>query len=216
MNRSTLSLALVGLALSTQACAKEESTPKENVVAEEKAVVEEKAVAEEQKANTFKSSICNAEVAFKDEPVLKNQEIKLPNAKMLNMTQAISKFTLKGKGIASNVLCQSIEGQKYAGTDQEWAAYIKRNLEGIVKSGAKEVRLSLAAGEDKIYLGNSNHKEYMISFDLDGNKQEIYTLALLDKDLSTVYSLSVSGNRLVSERIKMEFEALVSTLKFKY
>lgn len=160
------------------------------------------------------SQFCGASIDFLKKGEDKKQQIKLSEKAKLNIEQSVSTFKFYGAKVAANAMCQNLDGVNYTGSEQEWAAYLSNALNGIKKSGATDINLTLSAGADLMFPERGNVKEFIITASFDKNKQIILNYVYLNLKSNTVYSVSVSGAQKMQKYLKKEIIRLVNSITF--
>jgi len=165
----------------------------------------------------FDETACDLSVTFKTKPTNRNQVLKLDDKSSLEMNQYLaSKGSSMGPKIATNVICQKLVGERnYQASDEEFAGFIQQALEGLKRSGAKDLKLELTGDESYVYQGALPTKEYLISGNIKGSEQVFHNIVLIDKNTNIAYSISVSGSHMAGEEIKSEFVQVVENMVFK-
>ena len=154
---------------------------------------------------------CKFDVSFASDPTVKKQTIKVSQGVELKLKQYVAVRNEKGANIASNVICQHLIGQQYTGSQEEWKGFINTAVQGMLQHGFKDLQFTKVGTDDAIYKGQYPNYEYTFTGDIDGNKQIIHNLAVLDKKNNQVITFSVSGNEKVKSNIKTDYENLINS-----
>lgn len=165
----------------------------------------------------YNEQLCNVALAFTKKPKVKQQTLKLNATVTMVFTNALAINNNFSAKLASNVTCQQLTGANYTGSEAEWIKFFNSASQGLLKANYKQLTFTLVGENDKnfqIDLGkNFIAKEYDYTGTIDGNKQLIKNLALLDKSKNTLYTFSVSGNELIESNVRLEFERLLASIK---
>ncbi|MDP5213577.1 hypothetical protein ORJ66_11040 [Pseudoalteromonas tunicata] len=157
------------------------------------------------------SDACKFDIKFSSESTQRAQQLKIAPNVNLNLKQFIATKQVNAANISSNVICQQLIGQSYTGSEQEWQGFIKNGLDGLLKAGFKELQYTKVGTDDAVYQGGLDNMEYIFTGTIGVNKQIIHNLAVLDKKNNQVITLSVSGNEVVSQEIKEEYQRLIGS-----
>jgi|GEM_PF-3598003 len=166
------------------------------------------------------TAVCDGSISFTAEINSANRVITLSDSASLDMNQYLSEKVYDGYKVASNVICQKLNGITYTGSAEEWQGFINNTISGLTKSGGENLQFTLVGTEDSQYsstfenmryVSNLDYREYTINVTFNKHKQVLYNLAVLDKKYNTMYTLGVSGEVTVDEKIKQEFERLVKS-----
>lgn len=159
--------------------------------------------------------VCNANVAFMADVKNADKNITLSDSASLHMKQYLSEKEPSGYKVASNVICQKLNGIEYTGSAKEWQGFINNTISGLMKKGGENLQFTLVGSNDSHYasdyVSTFDHREYIINGVFNKHEQIIYNLAVLDKKNNTMYTLVVSGGKVVNEEIKQEFKRLVKS-----
>ena len=77
--------------------------------------------------NAQAGKYCLPNVVFSTAAKINKTEYELPNDAVLRITQALATKVVDDAQIASNVICQRLEGITYTGSRDEWTKYINTN-----------------------------------------------------------------------------------------
>ncbi len=157
------------------------------------------------------SKVCGAEVTFIAPHEHRESNVNLSETVQINIAQYISKKTMYGAKMASNVQCQSLSGAKYTGSEQEWKSFFKSTGAALSQKGAKNLQLTITGTATKVYQGKLPNREYKFSGDFKEGSQVILNLAVLDLKSNTMYSISVSGGYKIESYIIKEFQRIVDS-----
>ena len=160
-----------------------------------------------------KVDACGTAVNFSTKQSIQYQHLKLSPTVTMDFTQKIAKSSSNGVVIASNVICQKLNGAAYTGSVAEWKKFIDSGVSGLIKTGFTNLSFTNVGTDDKVYKGSLDNQEYIFIGTVKGNVQHIYNVAILDKAINTVYTLSVSGNEAKKDDVRAEFERLVASFK---
>jgi len=165
----------------------------------------------------FTEQVCLLNLDLDTKPKNKSQMLNFGDNIHMQLTNTVAIKERKSARIASNITCQQLIGASYTGSDEEWANFFDSAFQGMLKANFKDIQFTLVGEEDKSFHSTFTHdfivKEYIFTADAGGNKQIIKNLALLDKANNSVYTFSVSGNKIVEAEISEEFTRLVASIK---
>ncbi|MCG7566511.1 hypothetical protein MHM95_09430 [Pseudoalteromonas sp. CnMc7-15] len=160
------------------------------------------------------SEHCAITIAFKGQAQSRSQQAQLSPKVTLELKQWVDTHSVKGVKVASNVICQHLDGQAYTGSQQEWQAFIDRGIKGLLKAGFKDMQFTRVGSDAELYQGPHKSLEYIYRGTKDDNRQHIYNLAVLNKATNELVTLSVSGNEAANESVYQEFKRLVDSFSF--
>lgn len=166
---------------------------------------------------SYNEQLCNVALAFTKKPKVKQQTLKLNATVTMVFTNGVAINNSFSAKLASNVTCQQLTGAIYTGSETEWANFFNSANQGLLKANYKQITFTLVGEDEKNFHvdldTNFIAKEYDYTGTIDGNKQLIKNLALLDKSKNTLYTFSVSGNEIIESNIRLEFERLLASIK---
>ncbi|MEO2280279.1 hypothetical protein [Pseudoalteromonas pernae] len=103
--------------------------------------------------------------------------------------------------------CQSLTGTHYTGTTEEWNGYFGKVLKGLEQKGFVEADVTLHTGNNSVYTGYLTSREITVSAQRQDKSLLYRALAVLDLENNTLYTLSVSGEPSLKEKLEEEFKA---------
>ncbi|WP_372767914.1 PsbP-related protein [Pseudoalteromonas sp.] len=157
------------------------------------------------------SAKCDATADFVTPPKTKRQSLDLAEGVTLKLAQTISTQIKSNAKIASNVICQVLEGASYTGSEEEWQGFINSAANGLIAKEYQNVTLTLVGEMDATYKGKKQNKEYVFTAKTPSGVQHIHNLAVLDKENNTFYTLSVSGDESIKDEVIKEYKRLVDS-----
>ncbi len=164
---------------------------------------------------TLASGECNAKVTFLTEAKTRSQVLQLAEGVSLELKQSVASQAEEGAKIASNVICQLLNGASYTGSSQEWQNFIDSANKAMVQKKFEEVTLTMVGDSERVYKGTLDSKEYIYTAKTPNGKQYIYNLAVLDIANNAMYTLSVSGHESVNAAVATEYRRLVKSFHLK-
>lgn len=164
-------------------------------------------------SSPLKQDFCNARFETIGLPKLKKQNIKLNDKVSMEFEQNLTVLKSKyGANVVNNIICQTLNGAKYTGSDKEWAQFIQQASNGIKRNGGEKVRLELVGGGDKLFHLPVEHKEYKFIGRINNIKQTIYNLTILDKKNNSVLTISVSGADKGRKAVLAEYTRILNSI----
>lgn len=170
---------------------------------------------DKEQESKYYSDVCDANLIFNNKPMKKKQVLDIDKKTTLTMYQFLSEQSFSGKNIATNVICQQLDGAIYTGGDEEWAGVIQNAISAIQASGAQDIQLVLTNNSLKVFPSLENNKEYDFKADFNGNKQLIKNFTYIDKPKNTVYTISVSGAQVIKSEVINEFTRIVTSFSLE-
>lgn len=162
----------------------------------------------------FSSQVCNAQLDFVNSPTQSQQQFQLSETVSMILSHYLTSYSSRfGAKVATNVICQTLIGSQYSGSEQEWLQFIQQATSSVKKSGGKDMRLVLVGEKEKLFNQKLNNKEYKFYGEFNELKQTFYNVAILDKNHKSVYIISVSGSVRAEKAIKEEFIRVISSFK---
>ena len=168
-------------------------------------------VTAETESNKDVVQACDSFITFSADVQNAENTVKVSESVAIAMKQFYSKTTVDGYKVASNVICQQLSGVKYSGSTEEWQGFLNNTVAELMQKGGTDLQFMIVGSDDAIYQSAYDHKEYIIHGTFKKVDQIIYNLAVLDKKNNTLYTLSVSGGKVVNKEIKAEFKRLVKS-----
>ncbi|WMN61206.1 hypothetical protein NI389_07440 [Pseudoalteromonas xiamenensis] len=157
---------------------------------------------------------CDFESLFPKSVKKTQQQFNMNNGGKLSMTQWLNVETISESRakIASNIICQSLQGASYTGEDEEWSQFIQGAARGLVDANATNIEFTLVGTDDATYHGKLDNREYQFIATMDDYKQMMRNITLLNKSRNQVITVSISGNTVIAEEINKEYRRIVSQL----
>lgn len=160
--------------------------------------------------------VCDSNMVFKTLPTIKQQTLKLDDKVSIELNQFLStQSSHYGAKIATNVICQQLEGSRYTGSKKEWAQFIQHGANGLQRSGGKELRFDIVGEREKFFHQNIENREYTFYGRFNGIMQVIRNVAILDKKNNTIYTISVSAAEKGDKAVVEELKRILSTFTLK-
>ncbi|WP_462164586.1 hypothetical protein [Pseudoalteromonas xiamenensis] len=158
---------------------------------------------------------CNFSMLLSDNAKKTHQVIDMKNGQKLIMTQWLQVETQSKANakLATNIICQSIQGRLYTGSNEEWSQFINSAAQGLVQAQAKNIEFTLVGTDDATYQGTMDNREYQFVASIGRYKQVIKNITLLNNSKDEVMTISVSGNEAIADNINQEYKRIVSQLK---
>lgn len=164
----------------------------------------------------YKVTACGSEFEFVMPFESNKSNFQLGQNVTMAMHQFVGKQTAFGRVVATNLVCQALNGANYTGSEQEWEQYFY-NTQGTLKAkSATDLQLTILGSKDELYKGPLNHREYKFKGEFAEGKQVIYNLAIVDTENNVMYTLSVSGSESVEQLVLDEYKRAVKSLRIEH
>jgi len=141
------------------------------------------------------------------------QTVNVSDSVSVDIKRYLSKRNVDGYIIAANVSCQTLTGQKYTGSGEEWLKFFESTLSGLSKNQYKDIAFTLVGENEAVIQNNQRSKEYILVGNRGGDKQILKNLALLSSDMKSIMTITISGNEAISEKIDNLYKNLTNYVK---
>jgi len=141
------------------------------------------------------------------------QTIEVSESVSVDLQRFLSKRNVDGYIIAANVSCQTLSGQKYTGSAEEWLKFFESGISTLSKNQYKDITFTIIGDNEAVIQNVDRAKEYVLVGQKGGDKQILKTLALLSSDMKSILTVSISGNEAIAEKIDNLFFNLATYVK---
>lgn len=159
-----------------------------------------------------KHKVCDASVLLLSTPKKTSNEHQLSSSVSMTVEQMIAQRTFGNAKLATNVMCQELVGTQYTGSEEEWQGFFQQAVASLGRKGVKNLQLTIIGTGSKAYNGTLDNREYRFKGDFEQGTQVIVNLALLDKLNNKIYTISVSGDHILENRILEEYNRVVTSI----